>query len=233
MGAEDVGGGLLKDGEIERVAARPDIGGEHGRADASGIDVVPVAGEDSVLVGFAQGAVAGVEVVWDEFGGEYADGWRERAVEGAEEVGWRDGGVEGKADDLAEGVDAGVGASGALREDGFPGDVADGFGESALDGWERRLDLPAVEGGAVVGEDEFPERHGSISESITADVGLLECPVRVEIDIVEDWAIDRMAGGENSRNRPVLRNVQKITGMSRNEVGAGSNFRVWWSLARV
>ena len=64
--------------------------------------------------------------------------------------------MEKEAGDLAEGVDAGVGASGALREDGFPGDVADGFGESALDGWERRLDLPAVEGGAVVGEGELP-----------------------------------------------------------------------------
>ena len=64
------------------------------------------------------------------------------------------GDVEGEGGDLGEGVDAGVGAAGALREDGLAGDVVDGLGESALDGGKAGLDLPAVEGRAVVGEDE-------------------------------------------------------------------------------
>ena len=66
VGAEDVGCGLLQDGEVERKTAGPDVGGEHGRADA-------VAGKDSVLVGFAKRAVAGVEVFGDSFDGEDAD----------------------------------------------------------------------------------------------------------------------------------------------------------------
>ncbi len=99
-------------------------------------------------------------------GGEDADGWRESAVEGAEEVGGRDGGGEREGGDLGEGVDAGVGAAGALGEDGFAGDVVEGLGEGALDGGEAGLDLPAVEGRAVVGEDEFPVLHGFL-QSIT------------------------------------------------------------------
>ena len=38
----------------------------------------------------------------------------------------------------------------ALGQDGLSGDAVDGLGESALDGWEGGLDLPTVEGGAVV-----------------------------------------------------------------------------------
>jgi hypothetical protein len=64
-------------------------------------------------------------------------------------------------------VDAGIGAAGALREDGFAGDVADGAGEGALDGGEVGLDLPAVVGGAVVGEDDLPVRHEDALDGIT------------------------------------------------------------------
>ena len=64
--------------------------------------------------------------------------------------------MEKEAGDLAEGVDAGVGASGALRERGFAGDAADGGLEFALDGALAGLDLPAAEIGAVVGEGELP-----------------------------------------------------------------------------
>ena len=156
MGAEDVGGGLLEGVEVEIEAAGPDEGGEHGRADdAAGF----AAGEDAVLVGLAAGAVAGVEFGRDGFDGEDADAGGEGAVEGAMEVGGGDGDGEGEGGDLAEGVDAGVGAAGALGEDGFAGDVVDGAGEGALDGGQAGLDLPAVEGGSVVREDGLPVRH--------------------------------------------------------------------------
>jgi len=160
VGAEDVGGGLLKDGEIERVAARPDIGGEHGRADASGIDVVPVAGEDAILVGFAQGAVAGVEVFGDCFNGEDTDACRESAVKRAVKIGGRDRNSEGEGGDLSEGVDAGIGAAGALREDSLAGDAMDCACEGSLNGGEIGLDLPSVVGSSVVGEGELPVWHG-------------------------------------------------------------------------
>ena len=73
-----------------------------------------------------------------------------------------DGGFERDGSDLAEGVNAGVGAAGALGEDGLAGDVEEGVGERSLDGREAGLNLPAVVGRAVVGEGELPVRHGTI-----------------------------------------------------------------------
>ena len=69
---------------------------------------------------------------------------------------------ERKGGDLSERVNAGVGAAGALGEDGFAGDVVDGAGEGALNGGEVGLDLPAVVGRSVVGEGCFPVRHGDV-----------------------------------------------------------------------
>ena len=69
--------------------------------------------------------------------------------------------------DLAEGVDADVGAACAVDEDFFLGDLAGGFGDGALDGRLAGLDLPAVEGGAVVGDGEFEVAHG--------DRGIIAC----------------------------------------------------------
>ena len=45
--------------------------------------------------------------------------------------------------------------------------MEDGLRESALNGGERGLDLPAVVGGSVVGEGGFPERHGYVCHGIT------------------------------------------------------------------
>ncbi len=83
------------------------------------------------------------------------------------EVGGGDGDGEGEGGDLSQGVDAGVGAAGALRENGFAGDAVDGLREGALNGWEIGLNLPSVVGGSVVGEDEFPVRHGTDLDGIT------------------------------------------------------------------
>ena len=88
---------------------------------------VDAALEDAVLVGFAAGAVAGVEAGRGLFAGEDADAGREDAVERAMEVGGGDRGFEAEADDLRECVDAGVGAAGALREDLFAGEAGDRF----------------------------------------------------------------------------------------------------------
>jgi hypothetical protein len=45
--------------------------------------------------------------------------------------------------------------------------VVDGMGEGALHGGEVRLDLPAVVGGSVVGEDDLPMRHEDALDGIT------------------------------------------------------------------
>jgi hypothetical protein len=70
-------------------------------------------------------------------------------------------------------VDSGVGAARALGEDGFSGDAMDGLCECALNGGERGLDLPAVVGCSVVGQDGLPVRHGllwTVSRLMGGDV---------------------------------------------------------------
>ena len=83
------------------------------------------------------------------------------------QVGGGDGGGKREAGDLGEGVDAGVGAAGALGKDALADGAVDGVGEQALDGGEVGLDLPSAEGGAVVGESELPVRHGDELHGIT------------------------------------------------------------------
>jgi hypothetical protein len=162
VGAEDLGCGLLERGKVECEAACPDVGGKHGGAD-------DIAGEDAVLVGFAEGAVAGVEVGGCEFDGEDTDARGESTVEGAVEVGAGDGDGEREGRYLSEGVDAGVGAAGALGEHGFAGDVMNHVGEGALDGRQVGLNLPAVEGGSIVAEGYLPVRHEVALDGITEE----------------------------------------------------------------
>jgi hypothetical protein len=71
--------------------------------------------------------MARVEAGRDLFAGEDADAGGEDAVECALEVRGRNGCGEAKADDLGEGVYAGVGAAGALRECVFAGETGDRF----------------------------------------------------------------------------------------------------------
>ena len=146
--------------EVEGPAAVPDVRGEEGGADAVvGIWRSRVAECSGVrrcgTRRFCGGRCGGRGSGGDVVGGEDADAGGEGAVEGAEEVGGGDGGVEGEGGDLREGVDAGVGAAGALGENGLAGDVVEGVGEGALDGGQAGLDLPAVEGGAVVARVSF------------------------------------------------------------------------------
>jgi hypothetical protein len=123
--------------------------------------------EDAVLVGFAECAVAGVKVFGDGFYGENADACRECAVESAMKICGRDGGRQGEGGDLGKGVDASVRATGALGENGFSGDAMDGLGECALNGWKGGLNLPAVIGCSIVGENDLPVRHGDDWDGIT------------------------------------------------------------------
>jgi hypothetical protein len=103
--------------------------------------------------------MAGVEAGWNGFDGQDADARGKSAVEGTMQVGGGDGNVEGERSHLSKGVDAGVGAPGALREDGFSGDVEEGSGESSLHGRQLGLNLPAVKRCPIVGKDCLPELH--------------------------------------------------------------------------
>ncbi len=67
-----------------------------------------------------------------------------------------DVGLQLEAGNLPEGVDAGIGAAGALGQRGFAGDAAEGGLQLALDGWFSGLNLPAAVIGAVVGKGELP-----------------------------------------------------------------------------
>ncbi len=67
---------------------------------------------------------------------------------------------EGEGSDLAEGVDAGVGAAGALGEDGLAGDPLDCLRERALYGWQGSAGSASRCRESVVGEDGLPVRHG-------------------------------------------------------------------------
>ncbi len=162
--AEYVAGGSLRGGQGDGPGAIPDERGQGWGADLVGeIGVRRNAREDAVLVDFAQSAVAGVEGLWgggSVFGGEHADGWRERAVERAKEIGGWNGRGKGEAGDLAQGVDTCIRASRALRQDGLPGNPLKGGGERALNGGELGLYLPTTVGRAIVCEDEFPKLHG-------------------------------------------------------------------------
>ena len=57
--------------------------------------------------------------------------------------------------DLSQGVDPGIGPSGADEGDGVLEDAASGVSDGFLDGRLARLGLPAVEGAAVVSDDEL------------------------------------------------------------------------------
>jgi len=66
---------------------------------------------DAVKVGFSFGREAGVEAWFFASDGKDADSWRKVEVEGFGESGRRVGGGDFAGGDLAEGVDAAIGAA--------------------------------------------------------------------------------------------------------------------------
>ena len=68
-----------------------------------------------------------------------------------------------EVDDLADGVDAGVGPAAGIDADrSLAGQLGDGLFERLLHGAKAGLRLPAVEVGAVVAEDEPDVSHRTI-----------------------------------------------------------------------
>ncbi len=61
---------------------------------------------------------------------------------------------------LAEGMHAGIGSTGAMKADCRPGDFCERAFDVVLDGIAINLALPAGEGAAVIGDDEFCATDG-------------------------------------------------------------------------
>lgn len=149
---EDVGG-FSHGGDVERL---PDV---VGAVVEELFDGAALGVEDAVTVELGDGGLGGVEGERD-LGEVYecavlrearADGVKEglggQAGEG-EEVGF-----------LAGGVDARVGATCAEDVNLVADNAPDGLFDGVLDGSETGLSLPAIEGGAVVGEGELEVAH--------------------------------------------------------------------------
>ena len=115
--------------------------------------------EDAVVVGLGQGIPAGMKIGAEFEGFDDANRGRQERIAGALEFGSGQGGVSFEMSDLAESVDAGIGASGGVDGERFAGELAEDIDKSALNGGLAGLDLPAVEVGSVVGESEFEGAH--------------------------------------------------------------------------
>jgi hypothetical protein len=89
------------------------------------------------------------------FHGKDAYGPRKHVIERAHEIwrgNWR---FDSNGGDLGQCVDAGVGASGALRQRFFTGQLFESGHQCPLNGHTVRLDLPSGEVMAIVSEREF------------------------------------------------------------------------------
>ncbi len=74
---------------------------------------------NSIVIGFSEGVPAGMEIVRNFFGGHDANGGRKQRVERAEKFLRGEFGFCAEMRDLAEGVDACVGAAGSVNLDAF------------------------------------------------------------------------------------------------------------------
>src|ERR1019366_1017118 len=94
------------------------------------------------------------------------------------------------------GVDASVGAAGALRKDTFADGAMYGLGEEALDCVQARLNLPSVKWGSVVGEDELPVSHAVLwTVSRSGAFSVQRCLPHERISVMSDqpYAAERLA----------------------------------------
>ncbi len=97
-----------------------------------------------------------MKCTWHGFRLQNADRGRQGPVQGAVQVFRRNGRLQSETGHLGQRMDAGVGASRALGQGRFAGDMAKRRLQLALDGTFAGLHLPAVEIGAVVGQGQLP-----------------------------------------------------------------------------
>lgn len=115
-----------------------------------------VGAPDTVMVNFAGGIEAGVEVGSGRFAGEDADADGEVGIERALPD-LRGHGVFRDIDmgDLGAGMHAGIGATGPVDDNAVADDGDESGFDAVLNGLTARLGLPAAPGASVVGEGKF------------------------------------------------------------------------------
>ncbi len=145
--ADEECGGFFHCVGVEVAGSVPAVSYVHDGADGCGVDHV------AVELGFGVGDC--VEIFADVDGFEDGDVVGEDVVQGFDEVGSRDWGVDVEVCYLAEGVDACVGSGGAGDFDWCVAELGDGGFDCFLDGWETGLSLPAVISCAVVCDFDF------------------------------------------------------------------------------
>jgi len=147
--ADEHSGGLAHASEVERFPDPPHVFLQEGGA----------AGGDLIKVSARRGVVTRVEVVGTLDHVQDADIGRQTIVQRAQDFARRRVrplGTRPKMRDLSDGVDARVGAAGALDVDLDAEEILRGFTKLALDGARVQLFLPAAIFGAVVFEGQLP-----------------------------------------------------------------------------
>lgn len=135
-------------GPVERLPDLPGVSPEQRGGHRAVFDEVPIA--------LRPCPAAGVKARRGFLDHEDTDLSGEQSIEPRPNLQRSEGAGGGQAGDLPKGVNTGVGSAGSGHLDRFPEDLFEGFCENPLDGGPAGLDLPAVEGRAVV-PDEKPE----------------------------------------------------------------------------
>lgn len=148
MATDDVLGREMHRRQIQRPGTVPDEGSQ-GRG-TNGV------GGDAVLIRLPARTMASVKVGWRCFRCKDTDARREQVVQSALQVGARNWGIQRERCDLPEGVNSGICPTGALRENGFSGDLSNRCSDSTLYGRKAGLNLPAMIAGTVIGNGELP-----------------------------------------------------------------------------
>ena len=124
-------------------------------------------GPEQVVVNFSAGGITGVEIVLGPRATHHADGRSQGGVERALPEG-RLRALIGNigVGDLAEGMNPGVGAAGAMDVDLMAaGQTGESFLQDVLHGAPAGLTLPTTESGAVVGQGQL-KSHGARSSQL-------------------------------------------------------------------
>lgn len=132
---------------IERIRMVADITREKRRAD--------FIAKNSVLVRFGHSRFARMKFGRHLFHGKHANAARQKIIEGAYQIGCRNGRLNCDTGSLRQRVNACISAAGALRERFFAREVFENGHQRSLNGNAVRLDLPSGEIVAIVREREF------------------------------------------------------------------------------
>ncbi len=158
MHAHETRGGVAHGIFVQRKRVMQHVAPQHRGNDFAAIQ--------TVAIDFAAGGPASVEVRAHFLGGHNANRGRQQRVQRAVKFGSGKSRLRAKAADLAQRVDAGVGAPGAVELHIFLRDAAQHVHDFALDGRFVCLNLPAVEVRAVVGDGELEITHPSEELSV-------------------------------------------------------------------